>query len=57
MMTMDEMLKNSLMLGLHAMVMGLLLLPLFWFVGGLTPRQEGPTPGIPSHLPFMSSPP
>ena len=56
-MAIDKILKNSLNVGLHAMVTGLLIIPLLWVSGGLTPRQDEPAqPLLESNLPFMLTP-
>jgi putative effector of murein hydrolase LrgA (UPF0299 family) len=56
-MALDKLVRNSLNLGLHAIIMGLLIIPLLWVSGGLTPRQEEPSqPLLESNLPFMLTP-
>lgn len=52
-MTLHEVLKNSINIGLHAVVMGLLIIPFLWFSGGLSPRQDEPVqPTMESKLPL-----
>lgn len=56
-MTLDKIVRNSLNVGLHAAIMGLLIIPLLWVSGGLTPRQDEPSePLLESNLPFMITP-
>ena len=56
-MTLDEIVKNSVNVGLHAAIMGLLIIPLLWVSGGLSPRQDDPPkPRLESNLPFMLTP-
>ena len=56
-MAIDKIIKNSLNVGLHALIMGLLIIPLLWVSGGLTPRDDEPSqPLLESNLPFMLTP-
>ena len=56
-MAIDKIIKNSLNVGLHAVIMGLLIIPLLWVSGGLTPREDEPNqPLLESNLPFMLTP-
>lgn len=56
-MALDKLVRNSLNVGLHAFIMGLLIIPLLWVSGGLTPRQDTPPkPLLETNLPFMLTP-
>ena len=56
-MALDKIVRNSLNVGVHAVIMGLLIIPLLWVSGGLTPRQDEPSdPRLESNLPFMIMP-
>ncbi len=56
-MALDKWIRNGFNVGLHAVVVGLLIIPLLWVSGGLTPRQYEPAdPLQESNLPFMLTP-
>lgn len=56
-MTLEKLIKHSVYVGLNALSMGILLVPILWFSGGLYPRDNPPVqPMIKSSLPFMLAP-
>ena len=56
-MTLDQLVKHGLNASMHAIIMGLLIIPMLWASGGIPPRQEEQSkPLLDTNLPFMLTP-